>query len=132
MIAVVGIPGSAHHEYLRVRTRREGINWAGRRESAIRDRNPAVGSLPTYVLTEKEAMRVRYQDGHRVYPLPARPFVCEWICVSDRYDPNAGTYESIEDFNAMCLHCFGEVPALRETPTGEWVETDGSVVLRPV
>ena len=131
MIAVVGIPGSMHHDWRRVNTRREGMTWAARRESAIRDRIPAVGSLPTYVLTEKEARRVRYLDGHRVYPLPVR-FDTEWVCVSDRYDPNGGVYSSIEDFTAMCVACFGASPALRETPPGEWIDADGSVVLRPV
>jgi hypothetical protein len=69
MFAIVGIHGSTHHDWCRVKTRTEGEEWASARSQEIRDQHPAVGSLPVRVLTDREASKIRWQDGHRVYGL---------------------------------------------------------------
>lgn len=55
-------------------------------------------------------------------------------CVSDDYDQDGGTYDSVEDFLSMCATCFGERPELREVD-GSWYEVQddnalGQLVLR--
>lgn len=48
-------------------------------------------------------------------------------CVSDRFDRDGGTYESVSEFLAMCSECFGEVPHLIQDGD-EWSD-EGGVVL---
>jgi hypothetical protein len=50
-------------------------------------------------------------------------------CISDRYDPTGGHYDSVEDFGAMCEACFGEAPELRQD--GEQYRDDQGIVLVP-
>jgi hypothetical protein len=54
-----------------------------------------------------------------------------YICESETYDPNGGEYNSVEEFLAMCNHCFGEEPGLREDIcTGDYFDcSDGHLVL---
>jgi len=58
-----------------------------------------------------------------------------YTCTNDKYDNNpASTYESVEDFQAMCRACFGEETDLH-TPDGGDTYTEGvggEVVLRRV
>lgn len=51
-----------------------------------------------------------------------------FICISDRYDHNAGTYESVNDFRCMCLTCFDEEPMLVEQADG-WHDRYGLVLV---
>lgn len=67
MLAIVGVPGSAHHDWSRVATRREGEAWASARAQAIRERHPAVGSLPVAVVSNRAAAGMRWPDGRRMY-----------------------------------------------------------------
>ena len=55
-----------------------------------------------------------------------------WKCVSDRFDRNAGVYESVQDFSDMCHEVFGRRPELTEgqDKNGAVVLSDGEVVLR--
>ena len=48
-------------------------------------------------------------------------------CVSDRFDRDGGTYESVSEFLAMCSECCGEVPHLIRDGD-EWSD-EGGVVL---
>lgn len=50
-------------------------------------------------------------------------------CISDRYDPGSGHYDSLEDFLAMCRACFGEAPELQQD--GESYRDDQGIVLEP-
>ena len=71
MIAYVGIPGSSHHIWERFcgkTERAEAVRWAEKQCDRVRENNPSVGSLPCGTYSEKDAAKVRYQDGSRVYP----------------------------------------------------------------
>jgi hypothetical protein len=53
------------------------------------------------------------------------------VCTSDLYTPCAESYDTVEDFLAMCLACFGDSPSLLETSEGVWTDrATGEVVLR--
>lgn len=57
------------------------------------------------------------------------------ICRNDRYCPTADTFETIEEFLAMCRAAFGsaEVPTLTHQPlNGRWVDERGETVLEEV
>ena len=70
MVAVFGLPGSSHHHWKRVGTRKQGDAWL----SEFRDAYEALGetlaaqSQPERVLTEREASQIRYRDGACCYP----------------------------------------------------------------
>ena len=68
MIATIGLPGGAHHRWTRVKTRKEAAIWLEKAQDRLEARNRAAHPQPTCVLTEKEAARVRWQDGSKVYP----------------------------------------------------------------
>jgi hypothetical protein len=54
-----------------------------------------------------------------------------YTCTNDRYSNDSDTYESIEEFQAMCLACHGERAQL--TDNGDTVTDEtGAVVLRRV
>lgn len=69
MYAVVGIPGSRFHTHRHFARGERGLaeEWLDVTARAIRERNPALGTLPTQLISDREAGRVRYQDGTRVY-----------------------------------------------------------------
>lgn len=50
-------------------------------------------------------------------------------CISDRYDPDSGHYDSLDDFLAMCRACFGSAPELHRD--GESYRDDQGLVLEP-
>ena len=54
-----------------------------------------------------------------------------YLCIDDSYDPTGSTYDSLEDFQAMCIACFGEAPELRETPEG-YTDEAGRLVLQVI
>jgi hypothetical protein len=50
-------------------------------------------------------------------------------CINDRYDADGSTlYESVEDFQAMCVASFGAPADLREDG-GVWRDETGAAVL---
>lgn len=54
------------------------------------------------------------------------------ICTNPRYTPTRETYETVEEFLAMCKAAFGphEVPTLTHQPlNGRWVDERGETVL---
>lgn len=71
MIAYVGLPGSAHHTWARFcgKTQRAlAERWTEEQSDRIRENNPTVGFLPVGTYSEKEARKIRYLDGRKVYP----------------------------------------------------------------
>lgn len=69
MIAVVGIPGSVHHKWHRFGKRAIAEQWALDVWRRTVERHPELGSsLPSDILSDRSAARVRYQDGTPVYP----------------------------------------------------------------
>lgn len=53
-------------------------------------------------------------------------------CVSDEYDSSGDVpYESVGDFERMCMELYGEAPALRETPSGDYIDESGRTILTP-
>ena len=53
-------------------------------------------------------------------------------CTNPRYTPTCETYETVEEFLAMCLAAFGrdQVPELTHQPlNGRWVDERGETVL---
>lgn len=71
MIAIVGTPGSVHHTWERFeRTDRTAAEvWTADAARRIMDRNPTLGTIPTEIVSDKEATRRRYQDGTPIYTL---------------------------------------------------------------
>lgn len=69
MIAIVGIPGSTHHRWKWFAKKSEGVKWADDTAAEIRHKNPALGSIGVEVVSDREAMRRRWQDGKRIYSL---------------------------------------------------------------
>ncbi len=67
MIAHVSQPGSVHFRWTRCRTRKEGVQWIDRNLDELRERNPVVGRFGYGILSDREAAKVRYRDGRRVY-----------------------------------------------------------------
>lgn len=54
-----------------------------------------------------------------------------YTCTNDRYCSTLDTFDTVEDFVAMCRACFGEAPALRaRNGDAEYVDGSGTVVLR--
>ena len=52
-----------------------------------------------------------------------------YTCTNDRYCPDAATFDSIEEFQEMCLACFGERAQL--TDHGDTVTDEtGEAVMR--
>ena len=68
MIAIVGIPGSTHHRWKRFSVKADAKAWLNETYAEIRRLNPALGSLPIRIISEKAAANIRYQDGELVYP----------------------------------------------------------------
>lgn len=75
-----------------------------------------------------------YADEAEATRVVGRPFegtvevVPALRCVSDRYDREGGTYDSAEDFLAMCEAAFGERPELRQLGD-EWHDAEGCVLV---
>lgn len=75
MYAIIGLPGSTHHEYEHFpatrstvrEVRQEAEAWLERRYQEKLDANPACSDFPTEIISDREAARVRYLDGRRVY-----------------------------------------------------------------
>lgn len=67
MIAIVGIPGSQHHTWKWFETKKQGEAWATALRSQILDKNPTEGTIPISVMSDREASKVKWQDGRRVY-----------------------------------------------------------------
>ena len=62
MIARINVPGSFDHGWLRG-TKSECLAWIGRFKTTDRAR--------CTLLTEKQAAKIRYRDGRKVYPKPS-------------------------------------------------------------
>ena len=69
MVAIVGIPGSQHHLWARFNHRASASLWLDREWRRVRERNPAIGTLPAEILSERKAAKVRYRDGKRCYAI---------------------------------------------------------------
>lgn len=70
MVAVIGLPGTQMHRWERVSSKKEAVEWFRRTEVeliALCPNRPDVYATQR-VLTEKEAARLRYEDGTRIYP----------------------------------------------------------------
>lgn len=69
MFAVIGIKGSSHHDYRYFphRRTREIMEWARARRDEILNANPAQGSLPITLLSDKAAYQEEWADGDKVY-----------------------------------------------------------------
>lgn len=76
MYAVIGTPGSVHHKWAKFEVESHGsavackqaaLNWLERASEKLAQDHPAAFPQPTCVITNKEARKVRYQDGTRVY-----------------------------------------------------------------
>jgi hypothetical protein len=69
MYAIVGIPGSTHHRYRRYPRSQtaQARAWLDATWEAIMRRNPAIGTLPTRLISDREAASIRWQDGRRIY-----------------------------------------------------------------
>lgn len=67
MIAHVSQPGSVHFDWTRVDTRKEAVAWIDARLEELRQRNPVVGRFGYGILSNREAAKVRYRDGRRVF-----------------------------------------------------------------
>lgn len=65
MIARINLPGSSYHRWVRG-TKTECIAWL----NAQQERNPDRQEYwyPQSLLTEREALAIRYRDGQHVYP----------------------------------------------------------------
>lgn len=50
-------------------------------------------------------------------------------CISDSYTQTPDIFDSVDEFIAMCLECFGEAPAIVEQHDG-WHD-DVGLVLEP-
>ena len=71
MIAIIGLPGSRHHNWERFGTRAECEKWIedfGREYFAV---ETAAYPQPTRIMSEKDAAKIRYRDGRRCYPVGA-------------------------------------------------------------
>lgn len=56
-----------------------------------------------------------------------------YTCTNDRYCSTAETFDTVEDFLAMCESVFGTSPVLLIAPTGVVIEIpSGEIVLREV
>jgi len=68
MYAVVGIPGESIHRYrwFPRSARKEAEEWLEREFAAIRRSSPQTVPV-TRILSDREAERVRWRDGTRVY-----------------------------------------------------------------
>jgi len=54
-----------------------------------------------------------------------------YTCTSDLYCATPDTFDTVDEFVAMCRACFGEAPNLRPRNGGaEYVDSSGAVVLR--
>ena len=62
---------------------------------------------------------------------PTAPGMPAYTCTSDLYCATPDTFDTVDEFVAMCRACFGEAPNLRPRNGGaEYVDSSGAVVLR--
>ena len=79
MIGIIGLPGSIHHEWKHF-PRRGTVDgetvkeWVGRRWREKLERNSALGTLPTEIISDREARRRKFSDGSDCYPLDYTPY----------------------------------------------------------
>jgi hypothetical protein len=53
-----------------------------------------------------------------------------FTCISDRFTPTRETFETVEDFQAMCRSAFGEEAKLESVNGGDqWIDESGATVL---
>lgn len=50
-------------------------------------------------------------------------------CTNDAYCPTTEHFETVEEFLAYCMECFGEAPLLHECVDGRVVDEHGRTVL---
>jgi len=67
MIAHVSQPGSVHFDWTRVQSRKDAVAWINARLEQLRQRNAVVGRFGFGILSERDAAKVRYRDGRKVY-----------------------------------------------------------------
>jgi len=67
MFAIVGLPGSVHHSWRHGTGRAELQAWADKKWQQTREDNPALGSLPIEIISDREALKRRWRDGRRIY-----------------------------------------------------------------
>lgn len=70
MIAIIGVPGSKHHRWAAFRgpgARRRAEEWLQEQLRLLAEQHPAAYPQPVRILSDREAARVRYADGRRVY-----------------------------------------------------------------
>lgn len=76
MIAVIGIPGSVHHDYAwfprhGTTSGETAAQWIERVYRETLDRNPALGTIATEILSDRKAKAQYYRDGTAVYDVEA-------------------------------------------------------------
>lgn len=70
MVAVIGVPGSKYHAWATFRgpgARRRAEEWLREQLELLAREYPAAYPQPTRILSDKEAAKIRYADGRRVY-----------------------------------------------------------------
>jgi hypothetical protein len=67
MIAIVGLPGSRHHQWKHGSSRRSLRAWAEETRATILRRNPGLGTLPIEIVSDRVALRRRWRDGNPIY-----------------------------------------------------------------
>lgn len=73
MVGIVGLPGSVHHRWQHFASKRDAVAWVEEQWRRTRERNPALGTLETAVISDREARKRRWQDGRRIYESLERP-----------------------------------------------------------
>jgi hypothetical protein len=64
------MPGSVHHRWARFSgpgAKAEAQKWIDETLDRLRTANPVVGRFGFGILSERDAAKVRYRDGRRVY-----------------------------------------------------------------
>ena len=67
MIAVVQCPGSQDHAWEYVTSKKAAEVWIRERKAHIRKHQPQSGCIPSEILSDAAARKIRYRDGRRAY-----------------------------------------------------------------
>lgn len=71
MVAVIGYPGESKHTWKRFTTKAEAIAWLNAKGAELAEEHPAWAHTAVSsqrIISEREASRIRYRDGRKVYP----------------------------------------------------------------
>ena len=70
MIAYVSAPGSVHHRWTRFSgpgAKAEAHKWINETLDRLHAANPVVGRFGSGILSDRDAAKIRYRDGRKVY-----------------------------------------------------------------